>query len=66
MVRIFGLSCKGIVPIGRESYNLIVVTYFIGDEHEHYIPHSNYLIAKTYGKRKVAKLEALTKIMSFI
>jgi hypothetical protein len=66
VARIFGLSRKGIVPIGRESYNPIVVTYFIGDEHEHYIPRLSYLIAKTYGKRKVAKQEALIEIMSFI
>jgi hypothetical protein len=31
VARIFGLSHKRIVPIGRESYNPIVVTYFIGD-----------------------------------
>jgi hypothetical protein len=42
VARIFGLSYKGIVPIGKESYNPIVATYFIGDEHEHYIPHSSY------------------------
>jgi hypothetical protein len=54
-----------IIPIGRESYNPIVVIYFIGDEHEHYIPCSRYLIAKEDGKQKVAKLEVLTKIMSF-
>jgi hypothetical protein len=46
VARIFGLSCKGIMPIGRESYNLIVATYFIRGEHEHYIRHSGYLIAK--------------------
>jgi DNA-binding XRE family transcriptional regulator len=38
MARILCLSREGIVPIGRESYNPIVATYFIGDEHEHYIP----------------------------
>jgi hypothetical protein len=38
VARIFGLSREGIIPIGRESYNPIVATYFIGDEHEHYIP----------------------------
>ncbi len=53
------------MPIGRPSYNLIVATYFKGDEHEHYISLSIYLIAKANGKRKVAKLEALTVIMSF-
>jgi hypothetical protein len=37
--------------------------YFIGDEHEHYIPRLGYLIVD--GKRKVAKLEAQMKIMSF-
>lgn len=55
----FGLSHERVVPIGKESYNSIVATYFIGDEHEHYIPHSRYLIAKGDGNRKVAKLEAL-------
>ncbi len=65
MARIFGLSCKQIVPIGKESYNLIIATYFIGDEHEHYIPYLGYLIAKTYGKQKVARLEALMEIISF-
>jgi len=40
------LSHEGIVPIGKESYNPIVATYFIGDEHEHYIPRSRYLITK--------------------
>ncbi len=39
VARIFGLSRDGVVPIGRESYNLIVATCFIGNEHEHYIPH---------------------------
>ncbi len=34
MARIFGLSHEGIVPIGKESYNPIVVTYFIGNEDE--------------------------------
>jgi hypothetical protein len=50
VARIFGLSCEGIVPIGRENYNPIVATYFIGNEHEHYIPCARYLIAKTNGK----------------
>jgi hypothetical protein len=59
-VEIFlGLSHEGVVPIGKESYNPIVATYFIGDEHEHYIPHSRYLIAKGDDKQKVARLEAL-------
>jgi hypothetical protein len=40
MARILCLSHEGIIPIGRESYNPIVATYFIGDEHEHYIPGS--------------------------
>jgi hypothetical protein len=53
------------VPIGRESYNPIVATYFIGSEHEHYIPCLGYLITKVHGKRKVTKLEALMEIMSF-
>jgi hypothetical protein len=48
-----------------ESYNLVVATYFIGDEHEHYIMRSCYLIAKVDGKRKVTRLETLTEIMSF-
>jgi hypothetical protein len=65
MTRIFGLFHKGIVPIGQESYNPIIATYSIGDEYEHYIPHSGYLIAKTYGKHEVAKLEVLMEIMSF-
>ncbi len=42
VARIFGLSHKGIIPIGKESYNPIVATYFIGDEHEHYRPRSGY------------------------
>jgi len=50
VARIFGLSYKRIVPIEKENYNPIIATYFIGDEHEHYIPYSCYLIAKTYGK----------------
>ncbi len=49
----------------KKKLHPIVVTYFTRDEHEHYIPHSRYLIAKANGKRKVAKLEALTDIMSF-
>ncbi len=65
VARIFGLSCEGIVPIGRKKYNPIVATYFIRDEHEHYIPCLGYLIAKTNGKWKVAKLEALMEIMYF-
>jgi phage gp37-like protein len=46
----FGLSHEGVVLIGRESYNPIVATYFTGDEHEHNIPCSGYLIAKADGK----------------
>jgi hypothetical protein len=65
VARIFGLSCKGIVLIGKESYNPIVVTYFIGSEHEHYIPCLGYLIAKVDGKQTVTRLKTLTKIMSF-
>ncbi len=65
MARIFGLSHKRIVPIRRESCNAIVATYFIGNQHEHYTPHSNYQIAKIDDKRKVAKLEKLMDIMSF-
>jgi hypothetical protein len=53
---------KGVVPIGRESYNPIVATYFTKDEHEHYILCLGYLIAKAIGRRKVAKLEALMDI----
>jgi hypothetical protein len=54
MTRIFCLSHERIVPIRRESYNPIVTTYFIGDEHEHYIPHSRYMIAKIDDRWKVA------------
>jgi hypothetical protein len=50
MVRIFGLSHEGIVPIRIESYNPIVATYFTGDEHEHYISHSKYFIVKANGR----------------
>lgn len=64
VVRIFGLSCEGIVPIRRESYNSIVATYFIGYEHEHYIPCLGYLKTKTNGRWKVAKLKTLMEIMS--
>ncbi len=62
---IFWFIRERIVPIGRKSYNPIVATYFIRNEHEHYIPHSGYLIAKANGRWKVARLEALTKIMFF-
>jgi hypothetical protein len=65
MARIIGLSREGIVPIGRKSYNLIVAIYFIGNEHEPYIPCSRYLIAKRDGRQKAARLEALMEIMSF-
>jgi hypothetical protein len=65
MARDFGLSHEGIVPIGKESYNPIVVAYFIRDEYEHYIPHSGYLIAKVDGRQKLARLEALMEIMYF-
>jgi hypothetical protein len=65
MARIFCISYKRIIPIGKESYKPIVATYLIGNEHEHYIICSSYLIAKTNGKQKVAKLEALPEIMSF-
>jgi hypothetical protein len=50
VARIFGISHERIVLIGRESYNPIVATYFIRDEHEHYIPHLRYMIAKTNGR----------------
>ncbi len=63
VARVFGLSHKEIVPIGRESYNPIVTTYFIGNEH--YVPCLGYLIAKTYGKQKVIRLETLMEIMFF-
>ncbi len=59
VARIFGLSHEGVIPIGRKNYNLIIATYFIGDEHEHYIPRSRYLIANRDGKQKVARLETL-------
>jgi hypothetical protein len=52
VARIFGLSCERVVPIGRESYNPIVATCFIENEHEHYIPHIGYLIAKANGRQK--------------
>ncbi len=39
------------------------MSYFT--RNEQYIPHSRYLIAKVDGKWKVARLEALTEIMSF-
>ncbi len=52
VARIFCLSHEGVVPIGRESYNPIVATCFMGDEHEHYIPRLGYLIAKVNGKQK--------------
>jgi len=65
VARLFGLSHEKVVPIERASYNPIVATYFTGDEHEHYILCSRYLIAKENGKQKVARLEALMEIMSF-
>jgi hypothetical protein len=65
MVRIFALSCERIVPIGRESYNPIVATYVIGNEHEQYIFHLGYRIAKVDGRHKLAIFKALTEIMSF-
>ncbi len=63
VARVFGLSHKEIVPIGRESYNPIVATYLIGNEH--YVPCLRYLIAKTYGKQKVVRLEALMNFFFF-
>jgi hypothetical protein len=50
VARIFGLSRERIIPIGRGNDNPIVVTCFIGNEHEHYIPHLRYLIAKANGR----------------
>jgi hypothetical protein len=50
MARNFCLSHERIIPIGRKSYHPIVATYFIGDEHEHYIPCLGYLIAKVDGR----------------
>jgi hypothetical protein len=52
VARIFGLSREGVVPIVKKSYNLIVATCFIGDEHEHYIPRLGHLIAKANGMQK--------------
>jgi hypothetical protein len=49
----------------KKKLHLIVATYFTKDEHEHYISHSRYLIAKVDGKHKVTRVEALTEIMSF-
>lgn len=39
--------------------------YLIGNEDEHYILRSRYLIAKVDGRWKVTRLEALMEIMSF-
>jgi hypothetical protein len=64
VAKIFGLSYERVVPIGRESYNPIVATYFIKYEHKHFIPCSRYMIAKANGRQKVARLEAPTDIMS--
>ncbi len=33
----FGLFHERVAPTRRESYNPIVATYFICDEHEHYV-----------------------------
>jgi hypothetical protein len=46
------LSHEGIVPIGKESYNPIVATYFIGDEHDTtYRVQDTLLPKQTVGKR---------------
>jgi hypothetical protein len=50
VARSSGLSHEGVVPIGGKNYNPVVATYFIRDEHEHYILCLGYPIAKANDK----------------
>jgi hypothetical protein len=61
MVRIFGMSHKkGLYQLeGKVTTQLLQFTS-LEMNMRITLPHSSYLIAKAYGKRKVAKLEALT------
>jgi hypothetical protein len=49
----------------KEGYNYIVVTYFGGTYHEHYIPRSRYVITQTYGRLKVGRLKGLMENLTF-
>jgi hypothetical protein len=52
---------NGVVLGGKEGYNTFVTICFMGEEKNHYVPQSGYIITKVDGPLKILKLEALIK-----
>jgi len=46
ITRIFGLPILGVTAAAKEGYNEEIVKYFEGEEGDHYIQMSGYLLAK--------------------
>jgi hypothetical protein len=55
IAKVFKLPSIGVVAGGKEHYNVSIAEYFTREEEKHYIPCSEYLIAKENGPLKVMK-----------
>jgi hypothetical protein len=64
-MEVFKLPCTRAIVGEKEGYNVSITKYFIGEEAEHYIPYSKYLITKANTPLKVMRLVALTEVAIF-
>jgi hypothetical protein len=63
--KILKLPNERIIVVTKEGYSLKLAKYFKGEEGEHYVLKSDYLIAKTYINQRVFRLKAHIEICTF-
>jgi hypothetical protein len=56
VVEVFKLLCSGLVLGRREGYKTSIASYFIGEERDHYVPQSGYIIIKANRLLKIMRL----------
>ncbi len=56
VVEVLKLPCIGLLLGTKEGYNTSIASYFIGEEKNHYVPRSGYMIIKANRPLKIMKL----------
>jgi hypothetical protein len=56
VVEVLKLPCNGLILGRKEGYNTSITSYSIGEERDHYIPWSSYVIIKTNIPLKIMRL----------
>jgi hypothetical protein len=65
MAQILKLPNEGVIVVTKEGYSFKLTKYFEGEEGEHYVLKSGYLIAKTYISQTIFWLKAHIEICTF-